>query len=75
LVTTEDCAQADSDAAPRLTANNLITFRVSVETRGAQTDTRSAPLSIGELLIQPMKDMLFPPSRYGKVRQGMRAKP
>ncbi|NOJ48113.1 hypothetical protein [Bradyrhizobium archetypum] len=60
-LTTEDCAQAASDAAPSMTANSRINFPA----RAAVIDRASRPTltSMHEAPVQPMEDMLQSPAR------------
>jgi hypothetical protein len=58
-VTTEDRAQAASEAATRATANNRTTFRTpAAQSEGALRRIRFALMSTYAILAQLMEDML-----------------
>jgi hypothetical protein len=57
-VTTEDCAQAASDAAASVTANSRMNFPARAGINGASSRVQPALTSTHEILVQPMEDML-----------------
>jgi hypothetical protein len=61
-VTTEDCAQAASDAAPSVTASSRMNFPArAAGINGASTRVQPALTSTHEIPVQPMEDMLQSP--------------
>jgi|SRR5882672_6847680 hypothetical protein len=63
-VTTDDCAQAASDAAPRATASSRMTFPArAAKTSGASSRVQPALASTYEVRVLPMEHMLQSPAR------------